>query len=179
MANGKETELKFLISEDGTTNLTDAIRSMYASPEELVHDIKTNGVRVTQGYLTPEAGAELTHFENLQPGFTPTEARLRNKGGELTFTLKGDGALERDELEVPLTQFAFESFWPQTDGRRVDKIRLTKPYGNYTIEIDFYLDRGLIVAEVELASAEEAAGFPALGQDITTDKAYKNKNLAK
>ena len=49
----------------------------------------------------------------------------------------------------------------------------------YTVEFDVYTDRDLIVAEIEVPSLDMLASLPVLGKDVTEDKRYKNKNLAR
>jgi CYTH domain-containing protein len=174
-----EIEKKFLLSDDNSTYISGVLKNIYPTFEELVTDVNRNGMLIRQGYLTAEEGAVLTQMLCLNPTFDPTEARLRNKDGSFFFTLKGNGTVERDELEIPISRETFNLYWPQTKGKRVEKIRLKKTLNNYLLEIDFYLDRELVVVEVEVGSREEAENFPALGKDITNDKNYKNKNLAK
>lgn len=174
-----EIEKKYVLKEGEAYHASDALDQIYPSYEDLVKDVMENGKPIRQGYLPVENGMALAQTMGLQVNFAPVEARLRDKAGKLSFTLKGDGTIERDELEVPIAQDVFDSHWPITEGRRVEKIRLEKPYGDHTLEIDVYRDRDLIVAEVELNSQEEARTFYPLGQDVTEEKRYKNKSLAK
>ena len=57
-------------------------------------------------------------------------------------------------------------------------MRIKHPTQGLEAEIDFYLDRDLVTAEVECPSIEIAEGLCPIGKDITEDKTYKNKNLA-
>ena len=82
-----------------------------------------------------------------------------------------------------LTRAQFEALWPMTEGRRVEKIRYDITHEDHVIELDVYSGAlsGLLTAEVEFPSLEASAAFhppPWLGQEITEDKRYKNKNLA-
>lgn len=173
-----EIEKKFLVS-DGSEYPSQLLDTIYPSFQELVVDVTRNGEVIKQGYLPIDKGLILAQAIGLQLNFNPAEARLRDRAGNLTFTLKGDGTVERDELETPISPEFFNSYWPETAGKRVQKIRLKKPYLDHILEIDFYLDRKLVVVEVEVGSREEAESFPKLGKDITADKSFKNKNLAK
>ena len=137
-----------------------------------------NGKSIRQGYRPLGAGTELSDRLGMNVDFTPSEARLRDKAGTLYFTLKGTGGLSRSELEVEVKQNVFNEFWGKTDGRRVEKVRLNVPFKVYTAEIDVYTDRDLVVVEVEVPTVEEANKLPPLGKDVTSDKSYKNKNLA-
>lgn len=174
-----EIEKKFLVREGGTTYASSLLEKLYPTFQELVNDIKQNGKIIRQGYLPIEKGILLAKFLELNLDFEISEARLRDKNGELFFTIKGDGTIQRDELETSVSREIFDFYWPETAGKRVEKIRLEKPYVNHILEIDFYLDRELVVAEVEVGSQKEAELFPPLGKDITSDKSYKNKNLAR
>ena len=50
--------------------------------------------------------------------------------------------------------------WPLTLGRRLRKRRHAVPEGGLTWEIDQFLDRDLVLAEVELPSAETPVTVP-------------------
>src|SRR5919197_174218 len=97
--------------------------------------------RIDQGYLALDEGAEV---------------RLRRHGDELSLTVKGAGGLSRVEEEFDLDERQFESLWPLTKGRRVEKTRHELPGG---IEVDVYDGAlaGLVIAEIEFASEAESA----------------------
>jgi adenylate cyclase len=111
------------------------------------------------------------------------EVRLRRKGERLLLTAKRGGGLSREEAEVELGRDAFEELWPLTEGRRLHKRRHVLPQGELEIEVDVYagdLD-GLVVAEIEFGSEEEARAFVPpdwLGEDVTGDPRYLNVTLA-
>lgn len=174
-----EIERKFLLEEDGKNFATNELSKLYPSMEALKNDILTNGRLIKQGYLPLEAGTQLTRRLNLEIGFNPAEARLRSVANRLTLTLKGDGTIERDEIEVEIGEALFHEYWKLTAGKRVEKIRLRKNFGDHTIEIDLYKDRHLTVAEIESPTIEDAESIPTIGLDVTTNPKYKNKNLAK
>ena len=166
----QEIEKKYLLRENGINYATaTAPRNLFPG----------RGQKIKQGYLLPEdlekMYAELRHV----PEFKAEEIRLRQKGLDFYLTLKGEGTLQRNEEELAISQGFFERHWPKTEGRRVEKIRLSVPYGKYLAEIDFYTDRDLIIAEIEVPTLEEAAQLIPLGKDVTEDKRYKNKNLAR
>jgi len=94
--------------------------------------------------------------------------------------VKGTGGLSRVEEEVRLSREQFESLWPLTEGRRIEKTRHTLPGG---VEVDVYDGSltGLVVAEIEFASEEESAAFVPpdwFGAEVTDDPRYKNRALA-
>ena len=54
------------------------------------------------------------------------------------------------------------------------------PYGNHTFEVDEFAgdNAGLVVAEVELSSPDEAFERPPfLGEEVTGDRRYYNSQL--
>lgn len=125
---------------------------------------------VRQGYLTaPEDSTEL---------------RLRQKGGSFFLTLKGSGGLVRVERETEISEAQFETFWPETEDRRVEKERFTGtlPDGRM-FELDVFSGplAPLCLVEVEFSSEAEARGYVPpdwFGADVTDDKRYKNKMMA-
>jgi adenylate cyclase len=121
--------------------------------------------RIDQGYLALDEGAEV---------------RLRRYGEELWLTIKGAGSLSRVEVELALDRDRFESLWPLTEGRRIEKTRHVLPDG---VEVDVYGRdlAGLVVAEIEFASEDESAAFEPpdwFGPEVTEDPRYKNRALA-
>ena len=176
----QEIERKFLLREGEVDYfLVDALAQVYPSVEALRYDVLANGEQINQGYLYSETGLQILKRMRLYLDFKPAEARLRDKAGKLTFTVKAAGGTSRGEMEAEIPQELFDEYWPLTAGARVEKVRLSKPYGNHIIEIDVYTDRDLIVAEVEVGKVEELKEILAIGRDISDDPGYKNRNLAK
>lgn len=125
---------------------------------------------VRQGYLTAPDDS--------------TELRLRQKNDTCFLTLKGSGSIARIEREAEITREQFETFWPETAGRRVEKERYTGmlPDG-YVFELDIFLGdlAPLRLVEVEFASEAEARAYMPpdwFGADVSEDKRYKNKTMA-
>lgn len=166
----KEIEKKYLLGEKGISYATSAApRSIYPC----------RGQKIRQGYLTPQDLKALWVESGHKPNFEISEARLRQQGIEFYLTFKSDGTIQRTEEEHCISPAFFQRYWPQTEGRRVEKMRIRTPYGKYSVEIDIYTDRDLITAEIEVPTLEEAQNLTPLGKDITEDPKYKNKNLAK
>ena len=133
--------------------------------ERVPDDLGGTARRIDQGYVALDEGAEV---------------RVRRIGDELWLTVKGTGGLARVEEEVRLSREQFESLWPLTEGRRIEKTRHTLPGG---VEVDVYDGSltGLVVAEIEFASEEESAAFEPpdwFGAEVTDDPRYKNRALA-
>lgn len=127
-------------------------------------------VHVQQGYLT------LTRDS--------VELRLRRANDRHFITLKSDGELKRIEYEIGLDKAQFETLWPATQDRRVEKIRHVGALpGGEVFELDVFTGNlaPLILVEVEFASLEAAGSFTApdwFGTEVTVDARFKNKALA-
>ncbi len=111
------------------------------------------------------------------------EVRVRRKGEKLVLTAKRGLGLSRQEAEIELDRERFDELWPLTEGRRLHKRRHVLPHGGLKIEVDVYEGelQGLVVAEIEFSSEEEARGFDPpdwLGEEVTGDRRYLNETLA-
>jgi adenylate cyclase len=111
------------------------------------------------------------------------EVRVRRKGEKLVLTAKRGSGIARDEAEIELDRADFDLLWQLTEGRRLHKRRYVVPLGDLGIEVDVYEGdlEGLVVAEVEFASEEEARRFEPpdwLGEEATGDERYLNETLA-
>jgi CYTH domain-containing protein len=138
--------------------------------------------------LPPEAGA--IEPVEIEQGWLPGERlverlrRLRWNGSEAWYrTVKSGTGLERIELEEATTPEVFAGIWPLTDGRRVRKRRYRVPAGDLVWEIDQFLDRDLVLAEVELAAADTAVDPPEWLQpyvirEVTGEAEFENRQLA-
>lgn len=116
------------------------------------------------------------------------EARVRRKGDTYLLTLKSAGGLSRREVEITLSSTQFETLWPLTEGRRLEKVRslaeVSAPNGTRVrVEIDRFrgVHAPMVLVECEFTSADDANGFPApeyFGDDVTSDPQFKNGSLA-
>ena len=126
-----------------------------------------------------------------------SETRIRDFGNDQRFelTVKSNGTVAREEKNIQIGKEVFESLWPLTLERRIEKTRYYIPYvdpeGNkHTIELDVYREPshldGLCTAEVEFKGRETEATLRAdtfqppewFGEDISSNPSYKNKSLA-
>lgn len=112
-----------------------------------------------------------------------TEVRLRKKGDKYFQTIKSGGGKIRTETEIEISEAQFNSLWPTTEGKRLEKVRYKIPHGEQTIELDVYRGslEGLVSAEIEFDSSEASDQFVPpewFGEDVTEDKQYKNQSLA-
>lgn len=138
---------------------------LVAEPPELD---PASGDAIEQGYLAIGADGEV---------------RLRRKGEQLALTAKRGSGLSREEAEIELDRERFDRLWPLTEGRRLRKRRYVLPHQSLEIEIDVYDGElgGLVVAEIEFPSEEEARAFDPpvwLGAEVTGDPRYLNETLA-
>jgi CYTH domain-containing protein len=128
-------------------------------------------VEIEQGYLPGERLVERVR-------------RVRSdEGVELLRTVKEGSGLSRLEVEEPVTPDVFDRLWPLTEGRRLRKRRYRIPDGALTWEIDEFLDRELVLAEVELVGRPMDVALPPwlsphVDREVTEDEAYSNLRLA-
>jgi adenylate cyclase len=149
-----------------------------------------DGVEIERKFLVEQLPDGLDSFPSreIEQGYlaitNDVEVRVRRYGEESFVTVKSSGDESRVEEEIEIDGRRFDSLWPLTKGRRVEKRRYRIPAGDgLTIELDVYHGRltGLITAEVEFGSRADADGFapPAwLSREVTNDPRYKNKRLA-
>jgi CYTH domain-containing protein len=127
---------------------------------------------------------------HLLQGYVPGQRlheRLRrveaNGRTEWIRTVKLGSGVQRVEIEEDTTEQIFEQMWPLTAGRRIEKIRYEIEDGGYVWIIDQFLDRDLVLAEVELPTLGLMPAIPDwlapyLVRDVTSDPRYVNVNLA-
>ena len=127
------------------------------------------GTRIVQGYLSISTDGQ--------------EVRLRRKADTCYLTTKSGDGLIRREFECTIPQEVFDTHWPATEGRQLEKMRHTLPHAGHLIELDLYEGAlaSLAIAEVEFADTAAAAAFvpPEWFEDeVTDDVRYRNRNLA-
>lgn len=137
----------------------------------VVGDYKSQAVshsRIVQGYICSEKGRTV-------------RVRLRDDRGYLT--IKGpsrDGGLSRYEFEKEITMDEALSLLRLCEPGIIDKVRWLIPMGRHTFEVDEFFgdNEGLVVAEVELASEDEAYERPDfLGREVTGERRFYNSCL--
>jgi CHAD domain-containing protein/CYTH domain-containing protein len=133
------------------------------------------------------AATELRIEQGYIPGDRVVE-RLRSveTDGQRSYlrTIKVGAGLVRTELEEETSPEMFQKMWPLTKGRRLTKRRHRVPQGELTWEIDEFTDRQLVLAEIELPSAETQVELPdwleaCVDREVTGEVAYLNSTLAK
>lgn len=122
---------------------------------------------ISQGYL------------NRDPART---VRVRIKGESAWLTIKGKNeGLARSEFEYPLPLADAKQLLSLCEGPRIEKIRREIQHAGMLWEVDEFLgdNAGLVVAEIELSSAEQSFERPAwLGEEVSHDPRYFNSQLA-
>jgi adenylate cyclase len=124
-------------------------------------------VLLRQGYLS------------LDPART---VRVRIEGASGTMTIKGKNAgATRGEWEYPIpVADAAELLDKLCQCPLIEKYRRRIAYQGHTWEVDEFLgeNAGLLVAEIELASEDEAFDKPDwIGEEVTGDARYYNSSL--
>lgn len=136
-------------------------------------------------FPTPIAILELD--QGYIPGTNVKERvrRERSDAGVRYFrTMKTGTGVVRTELEDETDERMFNHLWALTEGRRVKKRRYVVPSGDDRWEIDEFLDRPLVLAELELEQADSPVTIPdwlepVLVREVTDEAGFTNRNLAR
>jgi CYTH domain-containing protein len=147
---GLEIERKFLVTDNAWKALA-------------------TGVPCRQGYLS---SAEVR------------SVRVRIAGGKGSLTVKGvTEGVTRAEFEYAIpVEDAAAMLDSLCEKPLIEKTRYRIPFGAHTWEVDEFHgeNAGLVVAEVELGSADEKPALPAwVGREVSSDARYFNSNLVK
>lgn len=151
-----EIERKFLLAGDGWKQQADA------------------GVVMRQGYLNT-ASSDQQGKSSVRVRIAGDQANLNIKGATLGVTR------QEYEYAIPLAD-ANELLDTLADGPLIEKTRYHVRHGTHTWEIDVFAgdNQGLVVAEIELAAADESFERPAwLGEEVSDDPRYYNVCLVK
>lgn len=148
----QEIERKFLVKDDSYRQLADSKS------------------RIKQGYICSARGRTV-------------RVRIHDKEGFLTIKGSSDeSGLSRYEWERQIPLHEAEELMKLCEPGLIDKTRYLVNFDNHTFEVDeFYGENdGLVVAEVELSTAEETFSSPAfLGEEVTGQVRYYNSFLMK
>ena len=125
------------------------------------------GTRICQGYLNRDKARTV---------------RVRIAGEQAYLTVKGaTQGNTRAEFEYAIPVQDAEQLLALCDGPTIDKVRHKIAHGEHVWEVDEFLGQnaGLVVAEIELASEDEAFSKPAwVGREVSDDARYFNSQLA-
>jgi CYTH domain-containing protein len=126
-------------------------------------------------------------FRQIEQAYLCTSpvVRVRRDNDDYYLTYKGKGLLAREEYNLPLTAEAYAHLLSKADGIVLKKKRYLIPIEGsaLTIEMDVFEEtyKGLILAEVEFSSEEEAMAFTPpswFGRDVTFSGEYQNSRLS-
>jgi CYTH domain-containing protein len=112
--------------------------------------------------------------------------RQRHRDGRERYfrTVKLGAGVQRMELEDETDRRTFEHLWVLTEGARLRKRRHVVANGEDHWEIDEFLDRLLVLAELEIESVDARIEMPdwlkaVLVREVTDEKQYTNRSLAR
>lgn len=138
--------------------------------------------RIEQGYLNPHATSPQRAADGLVGGRL-RRVTLPDGTIECTHTIKSGIGMVRMETERVITPDLFARHWPATAGRRLAKTRHRVRDGQVLWEIDVFDQLDLILAEVELPSANFDVALPPwvrphIAREVTDDPFYTNAAIA-
>lgn len=116
---------------------------------------------------------------------TDPVVRVRRDNDDYYLAYKSRGMIVREEYNLPLTKEAYGHLLAKADGNIITKTRYEIPEkDNLTIELDVFEGKfdGLLLAEVEFASEEEALGYIPpewFGEDVSNSTKYHNSTLSR
>lgn len=126
-------------------------------------------LRMRQGYIATEAGG--------------TTVRIRLEGDRGVLTLKGPGLTTRAEFEYAIPAEDAEALLAgHCAPPLIDKQRTRVRHAGLIWEIDEFAGHlaGLVMAEVELADADQPVALPDwAGAEVSGDARFQNANLAR
>lgn len=153
---GIEIERKFLVTHDGWRTAAHRV------------------IPMAQGYIN-DLGA-------LDRGTQNASVRVRIEGDKAALNLKSRTlGHTRQEFDYPIPVQDARDLLALCVGGLIDKRRHLVEYAGLTWEVDEFLgdNAGLVVAEVELDSADQAIDLPDwIGAEVTDDARYYNVALA-
>ncbi|MCB0914815.1 MAG: CYTH domain-containing protein [Actinobacteria bacterium] len=148
---GTEIERKFLVHGDSWREQVESER------------------RIVQGYIA--------HTDT-------TTVRVRVVGEQAMLTIKGvSHGISRSEYEYPVpVADALSMLEELATDPVIDKVRYLIPFGEHLWELDVFAgdNAGLVMAEIELADADEGFELPGwAGPEVSDDDRFYNVNLAR
>ncbi len=108
--------------------------------------------------------------------------RVRVRDNNAFLTIKGrNHGIVRDEFEYSIPVDDALSMLPMAEGSVIEKTRYIADFAGHLWEIDEFhgSHQGLILAELELSSPDEAFDLPPfIGEEVSDDPRYFNSSLA-
>jgi adenylate cyclase len=147
------------------------------------------GVEIERKFLvTGDAWRQLGEPALLRQGYLSTDpartVRVRVENGQGVLTIKGKSSgATRGEWEYPIPLDDAAELLDTLCGKPlVEKFRTRVTVGNHVWEVDEFLgaNKGLLVAEIELAAEDEMFLLPEwVGAEVTGEARYYNASLIK
>lgn len=146
-------------------------------------------MEIERKFLIKKLPDNLTSYKaiKIEQAYLCTEpvVRVRRDNDVYYLTYKSKGMIVREEYNLPLTKEAYGHLLAKADGNIITKTRYEIPEkDNLTIELDVFEGKfdGLLLAEVEFASEEEALGYIPpewFGEDVSNSTKYHNSTLSR
>ncbi|RZA20731.1 MAG: CYTH domain-containing protein [Lysobacteraceae bacterium] len=141
-----------------------------------------DGWRAAAHKVVPMAQGYLNDLAMVDSGAMNTSVRVRIEGDEARLNIKSrELGASRQEFDYPVPVADARALLALCVGGRIDKRRHYAQHAGHLWEIDEFLgdNAGLVVAEVELDSVDEAFARPGwLGVEATHAQRYYNLALA-
>lgn len=167
--------------------------SAIAAIADAVDDIAREGREIERKYLLQRmpAGMPPALVAEIRQGYLPGDrlverVRTVESADDVRFfrTVKVGVGIDRLEIEEETDKRVFDALWPLTRGMRIRKRRHRVADNGHTWEIDEFLDRKLLLAEIELDDPAEAPAIPKwlehdVEREVTEDVAFQNRTLAR
>ena len=152
-------------------------------------------MEIERKYLVKEVPRNLSQYKSvmIEQGYLTVDPtiRIRRIGEEYKLTYKTRNHIVpvretnvAEEVELPLSQTAYEHLRGKIDGRFIEKTRYYIPLPqNLTVELDIFHGyfEGRVLAEVEFPSLETANQFEKpdwFGENVSNQKKYINSFMA-
>lgn len=146
-------------------------------------------MEIERKFLIKKSPDNLTSYKarKIEQAYLCTDpvVRVRRDNDDYYLTYKSKGMIVREEYNLPLTKEAYGHLLAKADGNIITKTRYEIPEkDDLTIELDVFEGKfdGLLLAEVEFASEEEALGYIPpewFGEDVSNSTKYHNSTLSR
>lgn len=147
-----------------------------------------NNMEIERKYLVKCVPDNLDKYEYhiIEQAYLCTSpvVRIRRQDDDFYLTYKSSGLMAHEEYNLPLDSASYEHLLKKADGNIITKKRFLIPLDDtHTIELDVFdgIKKGLILAEVEFSSVEDANIFIPpewFDKDVTLDPQYHNSVMS-
>jgi CHAD domain-containing protein/CYTH domain-containing protein len=176
-----------------TPDIVTSLMSHVGSVEATLRAIGKEAREVERKYLLREMPSDMPPAiaADIHQGYLPGERlveRVRSAetsdGIRYYRTMKLGVGLERVEIEEATDATLFKALWSHTKGRRIHKRRHRVEENGVIWEIDEFLDRDLVLAEIELDDRGTMPPIPdwlsaVMEREVTGDEEFSNRALAR